>query len=430
MYHGGNNPHSLLWKNDRDAPNTTMQESSFQPAGAQNPMPSESYDFFAPLGEFGQPRQHYHQMRRLHLLIQGWGELIASTTGSSPEIMPVNASDNVTLRWAVRTKGDSGFLFVNNYERVTTLSDKEQVRLAITLNTTGKVLTVPHDTKDAFTVSSGIWFAWPVNIPLLPTNQTAVAAAASAVAADAVPRIISATAQLTTHATLDDGTVVLFFVETVGITAEVSLSLGSGASAATVSDTSGCSASTEGGDTVLRAIKTGTSEFATLAIGGTTVKLVLLPATFADRVFKIADGGRVLIADDGGAAGGLLQTQLLMEEQPSGEIHIRTALDSTKVWACPPLPTSGSTSSAAASSTADGVFQKYTLDTPQPSIPVPTATLVTPAGPARTIPLAPSKKAQEPTMEDWGAAATYSVKLSLPDGACRSVLFHFDLVSF
>ena len=28
------------------------------------------YDFFAPLGEFGQPRQHYHQMRRLHLLLQ------------------------------------------------------------------------------------------------------------------------------------------------------------------------------------------------------------------------------------------------------------------------------------------------------------------------------------------------------------------------
>ena len=64
MYHGGNNPHSTMWTNDRDAPNTTLQESSFQPAGAPNPMPSESYDFFAPLGEFGQPRVHYHQMRR------------------------------------------------------------------------------------------------------------------------------------------------------------------------------------------------------------------------------------------------------------------------------------------------------------------------------------------------------------------------------
>ena len=242
-------------------------------------MPSESYDFFAPLGEFGQPRQHYHQMRRLHLLIQGWGELLASTTGSSPEIMPHtsgSASDNVTLRWAVRTHGDSGFLFVNNYERITTLSDKEQVRLAITLDRTGKNLTVPHDTKDDFTVPSGVWFAWPVNIPLLPTNQTAVATASDVSAADAVPKIISATAQLTTHATLDDGTVVLFFVETQGITAEVSLGLGSGAGAATVSATPGCSASTEQGDTVLRTIQAGTSEFAVISIGSTTVKLVLL----------------------------------------------------------------------------------------------------------------------------------------------------------
>ena len=46
MYHGGNNPHSLL--HSGDAPNTTLQKASFQPAGAQNPMPSMSYGFFCP----------------------------------------------------------------------------------------------------------------------------------------------------------------------------------------------------------------------------------------------------------------------------------------------------------------------------------------------------------------------------------------------
>jgi len=50
MYHGGNNPHSLVHSHNQDDPNTTLQESSFQPAGAANPMPSVSYDFFAPLG--------------------------------------------------------------------------------------------------------------------------------------------------------------------------------------------------------------------------------------------------------------------------------------------------------------------------------------------------------------------------------------------
>eukprot|EP01045_Picozoa_sp_COSAG04_P052079 COSAG04_NODE_22005_length_363_cov_0.761364_1_plen_113_part_01 len=84
MYHGGNNPHSTVYIDDMDAPNTTLQESSFMPAGAQNPMPSESYDFFAPLGEFGQPRQHYHQMRRLHIMIQSWAPLLANTLPSAP----------------------------------------------------------------------------------------------------------------------------------------------------------------------------------------------------------------------------------------------------------------------------------------------------------------------------------------------------------
>jgi len=203
---------------------------------------------------------------------------------------------------------------------------------------------VPHDTTDSVTVKSGIWFAWPINIPLLPANQTAFATAAGS-----VPRIVSATAQLTTHATLEDGTGVLFFVETVGVNAEVVLSLGDGA---TVSSTPGCSASTDDGDTVLRSIKAATSAFAVLSIGATTVKLVLLPADHADRIFKIADSGRVLIAGDGGVDGGL-QTQLLMEELPTGEIQVRTALESTEIWACPPLSTT--------KGTTDGVFQKYSV---------------------------------------------------------------------
>jgi beta-galactosidase len=61
-----------------------LQESSFQPAGAQNPMPSITYDFFAPLGEFGQPRAHYHAMRRLHNTLRHFGPQVASTKTAWP----------------------------------------------------------------------------------------------------------------------------------------------------------------------------------------------------------------------------------------------------------------------------------------------------------------------------------------------------------
>jgi beta-galactosidase len=84
MYHGGNNPHSTIY-HDMDNPNTTLQESSFQPAGGANPMPSITYDFFAPLGEMGQPRPHYHSMRRMHTFLQGYpsGQCICHGGGGS-----------------------------------------------------------------------------------------------------------------------------------------------------------------------------------------------------------------------------------------------------------------------------------------------------------------------------------------------------------
>ena len=125
MYHGGNNPHSQLLD---DAPEHTLQESSFQAAGGwPNGMPSISYDFFAPLGEFGQPRKHFHSMRRLHHLALRFGAELASTVSTLPQSQPAKP-DNHTLRWSVRSNGRSGFLFVNNYQRLATLSAKPAVR--------------------------------------------------------------------------------------------------------------------------------------------------------------------------------------------------------------------------------------------------------------------------------------------------------------
>jgi len=95
MYHGGSNPHSLVDRSD--CPESTLQESSFEPAGSNNPMNSISYDFFAPLSEFGVPRRHYHSMRRLHLFLRDFGgSHMAHTSYRSPR------ESNSSLRWGVR----------------------------------------------------------------------------------------------------------------------------------------------------------------------------------------------------------------------------------------------------------------------------------------------------------------------------------------
>jgi hypothetical protein len=64
------------------------------------------------------------------------------------------------------------------------------------------------------------------------------------------------------------------------------------------------------------------------------------------------------------------------------------------------------------------VFTKHHVaDTELPDIPVPKVALVKPATSPRAVSVNPhSKKAQEPTAEEWKAAAEYNITLSLPKG--------------
>ena len=181
MYHGGNNPHSLVNGKGsplRDAPNTTMQESSFQPAGAQNELPSESYDFFAPLGEFGQPRPHYHSMRRLHLLLRDaeWGATVVESIRSDDTTRP-----NDPVRWAIRSAGASSasWLFVNNHERAVNLSTSTNVqwifKCARISQATGKCdsLSVPSAASPPISVVSPLFFCKTVTLCGNPAHNLA-----------------------------------------------------------------------------------------------------------------------------------------------------------------------------------------------------------------------------------------------------------------
>ena len=62
MYHGGQNPEGKL---------STLQDSSA--TGYPNDLPVKSYDFNAPLGEFGQVNPQYYWLRRLHLFLHDFG---------------------------------------------------------------------------------------------------------------------------------------------------------------------------------------------------------------------------------------------------------------------------------------------------------------------------------------------------------------------
>ena len=119
MYHGGTNPDGKTWLNE-------MQRT---PATNYNDMPVKTYDFQAPLGEFGQNNPHYFMLRKIHLFMQDWGDILAPMEASFPCKQDIKKGDDSFLRWAVRSKDGSGFIFINNYERLQNLSPRKGVQL-------------------------------------------------------------------------------------------------------------------------------------------------------------------------------------------------------------------------------------------------------------------------------------------------------------
>ena len=148
MYHGGTNPDGV----------TYLNENQHTVATNYNDMPVKTYDFQAPLGEFGQTYPHYYMLRPLHLFMQDWGEQLATMEASFPAPQDIEKGDDSQLRWAMRNiergeESGSAFIFVNNYERLQNLSAKKDVRL------TACGVTLPR-----LTIPAGSMAIFPVNV--------------------------------------------------------------------------------------------------------------------------------------------------------------------------------------------------------------------------------------------------------------------------
>lgn len=115
MYHGGTNPEG----------DTYLNETQRTLATNYNDLPVKTYDFQAPLGEFGQTYPHYYSLRPLHLFLQDYGASLAPMTATFPTPQDLKKGEDTQLRWSYRSLGYSAFVFVNNYERLQHLSPRK-----------------------------------------------------------------------------------------------------------------------------------------------------------------------------------------------------------------------------------------------------------------------------------------------------------------
>ena len=150
MYHGGQNPDGKL---------STLQES--QATGYPNDLPVKTYDFNAPIGEFGQLNPQYYWLRRLHLFLHDFAAGLAQMPVTLPDVMPTNKTDLDTLRWAVRSDGSGGYVFVNNYQRLQPMPPKAEVQFK--LNLAGIDFVFP---ENPVMIPDDEFFFWPFNLDL------------------------------------------------------------------------------------------------------------------------------------------------------------------------------------------------------------------------------------------------------------------------
>lgn len=364
MYHGGVNPEGKL---------TTLMES--QATGYWNDMPVKNYDFQAPLGQYGQIREQYYLLKRIHLFMHEWGLDLAGMPAAMPDQHPLKRNDFASLRWSVRSDGKSGFVFVNNYERLQEMPPKKDVQFTINLPSGQFVFP-----QNPVTIPTGACLIWPFNLDL-----------------GHGVRLVWTTAQPLTA--IDDGNVrTVFFSEIEGVPAQFAF------------DTNGPVVEAQTGHlmhgenvNILQNIRPGTKVAARVQVAdGSYVQLVVLDQKTSLAVWKgnLQGRDRVFLTKAGLVLDG---DKLRLTSTARNDFNV----------AIYPAPDSLTYKGSDLTGKTDGVFKRFVPTAPEVVKYKATFKKMQAAGPPREIPMGKIQQpvATAPLDSDFEKAAVWRVKL-------------------
>ena len=144
MYHGGTTP---------SIGNYFFTEG----AGLHN----KSYDYQAPIGEFGNVSSGYYPLKLMNYFLKSYGDDLAPLYPILPSNNDsIKATDTSTLRYAVRGDGDKGYLFMHNFQDHLETKDLKDLKIDIT--TQSGAITFPQ--TGTFTLKSGSSAIFPFNV--------------------------------------------------------------------------------------------------------------------------------------------------------------------------------------------------------------------------------------------------------------------------
>lgn len=111
MYHGGVNKIGKL---------STFNET--KATGYPNDYPILNYDYHTALSGYGEAGEQYGMLNMLHMFVEDFGDVLAPMENVEAENF-VKETDLTSLRYCMRTDGESGFVFVNHYQRLYPVTD-------------------------------------------------------------------------------------------------------------------------------------------------------------------------------------------------------------------------------------------------------------------------------------------------------------------
>lgn len=135
MYTGGTNP--------------VGKSSTYQSSG-----PRVSYDYQAPIREFGTLGTVMQETKKYNYFMNDFGTALAPAVA----YLPTSNQDRSNLQWAVRLNESAGYLFCSNYLYKHTRKDYKNVQFTVKLK--NETLRIP---RKKVTVKGGTYFLWPFN---------------------------------------------------------------------------------------------------------------------------------------------------------------------------------------------------------------------------------------------------------------------------
>ncbi|MCY1719989.1 beta-galactosidase [Prolixibacteraceae bacterium Z1-6] len=130
-------------------------------------LPKINYDFQAPIGEFGQVRPSYAYLKTLHLFLHSYGEKLAPMVTILPETnRQIEKENTEILRYAVRAKNNSGFVFMHNYQDH--IENSDLTDLSVSIKTANATIRIPAE--GGFTMKEDESIIMPFNLVLGGAN--------------------------------------------------------------------------------------------------------------------------------------------------------------------------------------------------------------------------------------------------------------------